>query len=143
MFPQSTSVYLASDYIDILSREQVMQYTCRSRTPDIYNITLFVNRKPGYPTSLLAVYFHEDVIYLVTDRLNTPPLPTFAPLKEDDRARKVKVQIDMGHAEFVTISDPFSSITRCEGMALSLIPLTSQMELDILGEQDCGRLYIC
>lgn len=41
----------------------------------------------------------------------------------------------MGHAEFVTISDPFSSITRCEGMALSLIPLTSQMELDILGNR--------
>jgi hypothetical protein len=106
-------VYLVAGYI--LNQDQVMQW-CLPRNiepPDIYNIMLTLNRwlsSRNIPTCLLAVDFRGDSMYLVvTGRLidSTATRTAFTPLKEDDRARKVKRQMDMGDVEFVTVADPY------------------------------------
>jgi hypothetical protein len=52
----------------------------------------------------------EDAMFpFVVDRLNgsTATSSVFTLLKEDDRVREVKRQIDMGGIEFITVSDRY------------------------------------
>ncbi|PFH49882.1 hypothetical protein AMATHDRAFT_48359 [Amanita thiersii Skay4041] len=102
-------MYLVGGYI--LTPDQVRQWCLAHEIedPTPASATILVNRwlrEHSIPTRLLAVTFRKESMYLIVTTRRSDPIATqisFKPFEENDRARQVKSQLDVGDVEFVTV----------------------------------------